>query len=143
MSSDDDIRTVRRLLESGFGDGDLSVVDELVAPDFIEHQNGAQGIGPDAVKRIIRGLHASLTGVRLEIEDITASGDVVWVRSRATATNTLPFMGGPATGRSVEIDVIDIIRFADGKMVEHWGVADRLGMIEQLGVLGDKLRRAE
>jgi predicted ester cyclase len=136
MSVQDNVATARRLLEQGFGDGDLSVVDDLVAPDlvapdlvapdFVEHQNGAQGTtGPAAVQGIVKGLHASLSDIRLTIEDIVAAGDDVWVRARATARNDKPIMGRPATGRDVEIDVVDILRFRDGKVVAHWGVADR------------------
>lgn len=142
MPPHDNIMAVHRLLEEGFGGGDLSVVDELVSADFIEHQNGAQGVGPDAVKRIIRGLHESFTELRLTVEALSASEDTVWVRSRATATNTKPFMGRPPSGKPIAIDVIDVIRFRGATMVEHWGVADRLGMIQQLGLMGDVTGRA-
>jgi predicted ester cyclase len=87
------------------------------------------------VKAIIRGLHESLTEMGLEIEAIVAVGDDVWVRSRARGVNTRPFMGRPPTGKRIEIDVIDVIRFRSGRMTEHWGVADRLGMIQQLGLM--------
>ena len=99
MSVNANVIAARRLLEEGFGNGDLSVVDEYVADDFIEHQNGAQGIGPDAVKQIITGLHQSLTDMTFSIEAIVAGEDTVWVRARVSAKNTLPFMGRPATGR--------------------------------------------
>ena len=135
MSAQDNVTAARRLLEEGFGEGDLSVVDELVADDFIEHQNGVQGIGPDAVKQIIIGLRESLSELRFNVEAVVAGGDTVWLRSRATARNTRPFMGWPPTGREVEIDVIDVYRFSAGKVVEHWGVADRLGLLEQLGLV--------
>ena len=135
MSSQDNLHAVRRLLIEGFGGGDLKVVDELVAADFEEHQNGSQGHGPEAVKRIISGLHASLSDLRLDIQSMVTDGDTVWTRIRATAVNTKPIMGRPATGKPAEIDIIDVIRFRDGKMVEHWGVADRLGMLQQLGLL--------
>lgn len=134
MSVNTNVIAARRLLEEGFGNGDLSVVDKYVADDFIEHQNGVQGIGPDAVKRIITGLHQSLTDMTFSIEAVVASRDTVWVRARVSAKNTLPFMGRPATGRDIEIDVVDVIRFSAGKAVEHWGVADRLGLLEQLGL---------
>jgi Predicted ester cyclase len=142
MSAQDNIAVVRRLLERGFGDGDLSVVDEYLAPDFVEHQNGSQGIGPAAVQNIIKGLHASLSDMKLSIDDIVAAGDDVWVRSYATARNDKPIMGRPATGRDIGIDVIDVMRFKDGKIVAHWGVADRLGMVQQLGLVADAPRRA-
>jgi predicted ester cyclase len=141
MSVNANVIAARRLLEEGFGNGDLSVVDEYVADDFIEHQNGAQGIGPEAVKRVITGLHQSLAVMTFSIEAIVAGRDTVWVRARVRARNTPPFMGRPATGRDIEIDVIDVIRFSAGKAVEHWGVADRLGMLEQLGLAPQRGRQ--
>ncbi len=141
MSVNANVIAARRLLEEGFGNGDLSVVDEYVADDFIEHQSGAQGIGPDAVKRIITGLHESLTDMTFSIEAIVAAQDTVWVRARLRAKNTLPYMGWPATGRDIEIDVIDVIRFSAGRAVEHWGVADRLGLLEQLELAPQRERR--
>jgi predicted ester cyclase len=141
MSEQDNVGAARRLIEEAFGNGDLSVIDELVADDFIEHQDPVQGIGPDAVKQIVHGLHQSLAEMRFHIEAVAASGDTVWVRSRVTARNTKPFMGWPATGKTIEIDVFDVIRFAAGRAVEHWGVADRLGLLEQLGLANGDERR--
>jgi len=147
MGSQSDIEIVRRVLEQGFGGGDLSVVDEHVAADFIEHQAGAdgrapEGRGPEAVKGTIRGLHGSFTDMRFIIDDIVEVGDKVWVRARARAVNTKPIMGRPGTGKDIEIDVIDVIRMRDGKLAEHWGVADRLGMMQQLGLVPRPERRA-
>jgi len=142
VSAQDDITAARRLLESGFGDGDLSVVDDYVASDFIERQNGSQGTGPEAVKKIVRSLHESFSDMRMTSADIVAAGDDVWVRARAAGHNARPAMGRPSTGKDFEIDVIDVIRFGDGKMVEHRGVADRLGVIQTLGLMPGSPRRA-
>jgi len=135
MSSQENIEIVREVLEKGFGDGDLSVIDRYVASDFIEHQDGAQGTGPDAVKGVIRGLHESFTDMHLVVKDIVAVGDHVWVRVQAHGVNSKPIIGRPATGRSITIDIIDQIRLRDGKLIEHWGVADRFAMLQQLGLL--------
>jgi predicted ester cyclase len=141
MSVRENVSAARRLLVEALGDADLSVVDELVADDFVEHQNGVQGIGPDAVKQLVRGLHQSLSEVRYSVEAIVAGEDTVWLRSRVTARNTTPFMGWPATGKEIEIDVFDVLRFSGGKVIEHWGVADRLGLLEQLGLANGEERR--
>jgi predicted ester cyclase len=141
MSVQDNVTAARRLIEEAFGDGDLSVVDELVADGFIEHQNPVQGIGPEAVKEIVRGLHQALGEMRFDIEALVADEDTVWVRSRVTARNSRPFMGWPATGKLIEIDVFDVIRFSAGRAIEHWGVADRLGLLEQLGLADEGERR--
>lgn len=130
-------QTFRRLIDEAFSGGDLTVVDELVAPRAVEHQNGidGNGEGPEGVKRSIMGLRSSFPDLRLTVEDLTTDGDKVWARLRGRATNSGPIMGRPATGRTIELDVIDIARFAGGKMVEHWGVADRLGMLQQVGLV--------
>ena len=73
-------------------------MDEYVADDFVEHQNGVQGIGPDAVKEIIKGLHQSLSEMTFPSRPSSRRGHGL-VRSRVTAKNTLPFLGWPATGK--------------------------------------------
>lgn len=124
----------RRLLEDGFGRGDLSTVDAAVSPDCVEHQPGI-GPGLDGLKGAIQMLHLAFPDLQVRVEDLVVSGDTVWGRMRATGTHQGPFMGRPATGRPMAIDIIDICRFADGKIVEHWGVPDRLTLLQQLGFL--------
>jgi predicted ester cyclase len=78
----------------------------------------------------------------LTVEDVAVAGDTVWARNRGRGVNTGPVMGNPPTGRPVEVDVIDILRFENGIAVEHWGVADQVGMLLQLGVMpgGQRVR---
>ena len=128
---------MRRLIEEGFSKGDLGVVDELVAADCHEHQRGLK-TGAEGVKDTIRTLRTWFSDFRLTIEDIAEVGDKVWIRVRGSGTNTGPVMGRPATGRRIEVDVIDIGRFEGGKLVEHWGVPDQLGMMLQLGLVGGR-----
>jgi predicted ester cyclase len=135
MSSEENVESVRRLLADVFSQGNYSVIDELVAPDFIEHQNGVQGTGPEALLRTARGLRQSFPDLQLDIQDLVASDDTVWVRARGHGTDTGGVAGRPPSGRQIEVDVIDIIRFRDGLMAEHRGVADRLGMLQQVGVV--------
>jgi predicted ester cyclase len=135
MSSESNIESVRRLFAEAFSKGQFTVIDELVAADFVEHQNGAQGIGPEVLRRTASGLRESFPDLRLEIEDVVATGDTVWARLRGHGTDTGGVAGRPPSGRTIEVDVIDIVRFRDDMMVEHWGVADRLGMLQQVGVL--------
>jgi predicted ester cyclase len=71
----------------------------------------------------------------LTVEDMAVSGSTVWTRNRARGINTGAVMGNPPTGRPVEVDVIDILRFEDGVAVEHWGIADQLGMMLQVGAV--------
>ena len=134
MSIEDNTARFRRLIELGFSGGDTAIVDELVAPGCIEHQRGNPS-GAEGAKEVIRTLHRWLSDFSLTIEDLVTDGDVVWARNRARGVNTGSVMGHAPTGRPVELDVIDIARFEDGRVVEHWGIADQLGMMLQLGLI--------
>ena len=123
-----------RLIEEGFNRGNLSVVNEIVSEDMKERQRGNSG-GIEGMVEVITTLRGWFPDLRMKAEDVAAVGDRVWARFIATGTNLGSFMGNPPTGRKVRIDVIDIARFADGKIVEHWGVPDQLGAMLQLGLL--------
>lgn len=127
------IAIVRRLMDEGFCQGNLAVCDEVFSPDSVEHQRGNPP-GAEGAKKVITTLRTWFSDFRLEIEDIIARDDMVWFRNRATGVNTGSVMGFPPTGRTVELTVFDVVRFADGKVVEHWGVPDQLGLLLQLGL---------
>jgi predicted ester cyclase len=134
VSEQENVARLRRLLEQGFSKGDLSVLDELMAPDCIEHQRGLAP-GRAGAAETVTTLHRWMSSFELRIVDIVAAGDKVWSLNRASGVNTGTIMGNPPTGKPVEVDVIDIVRFKDGKVVEHWGIADQLGMLIQLGLV--------
>lgn len=127
-----------RLINEVFNSGNHDVLDELVSPDFLEHQfetpdrpvrmTGAHG--PGKVARILR---AGASDFHMEIRDSAVNGDTVWLRVWATGTDDGGQLGFPPTGRTFGINVIDVARFEEGKMVEHWGVPDRLSLLQQLG----------
>lgn len=124
----------RRLIEVGIGQGDLSVLDELMAEDIVEHQRGNRS-GRDGAREVAATLHRWMSDFSLTIEDLAVSGDTVWTRNRARGTNTGAVMGNPPSGAPVEVDVIDILRFEDGLAVEHWGIADQVGLMLQVGAM--------
>ncbi len=127
---------MQRILEA-FAAGDTTVVDELCAPDLVEHQFGMAGTGAEAinhVKAAISDLHAMVPDLSITIEDAVETGDTIWVRARGRGTATGPFFG-PPSGRTVDVTIIDIARIADGRIIEHWGVPDRFAMLAQTGVL--------
>jgi predicted ester cyclase len=134
MADLDNVERMRRLIEVGIGQGDEAVIEELLDPDCIEHQRG-NGPGAEGVKQVAATLHRWLSDFSLTVEDAAASGDLVWTRNRARGVNTGPVTGNPPSGTSVEVDVIDICRFKAGRIVEHWGVADQLGLLLQVGAL--------
>jgi steroid delta-isomerase-like uncharacterized protein len=117
--------------------GDIDGFGDLLADDFVEHEE-TPGLEPtkEGVKQFFHMYRAAFPDLRMEPQDVVASGDKVVARARATGTNQGEFMGMPATGKSVDVQLIDIIRFGDdGLAREHWGVFDALGMMQQLGAI--------
>jgi len=117
--------------------GDIDGFGELVAEDLIEHEE-FPGFEPtkEGVKQVFHMYRAAFPDLRMEPEDVLASGDKVIARVRATGTQQGEFMGIPASGKSVDVQLIDIIRFGDdGLAHEHWGVFDALKMMQQLGAI--------
>lgn len=130
-------QVLQRMFDEGFSTGDDSIVDELCAPDLVEHQFGLAGRGAAAiahVKAAIRDVHGMAPDLRFTIEDTAQSGDITWVRVRGRGTATGPFFG-PPSGRELDFTVIDVVRVVDGRIVEHWGVPDRFAVLAQTGVL--------
>ena len=117
--------------------GDIDGFGALLADDFVEHEE-SPGLAPtrDGVMDFFRMYVAAFPDLRMTPEDVLASGDKVVVRLRATGTHEGEFMGVPATGKSIDVQVIDIVRFGDdGLAHEHWGVFDAMTMMQQLGVV--------
>ena len=135
MSEEENKVTFRRVIEEGYSKGHLDILDEVFASAFVEHQAGIVPPTVDGVKGSIAFLRAAFPDLRLTIEEIIASGDKTWARITARGTHQGAFMGVPPTGKSYAIAVMDECRFEDGKIVEHWGVADQLALMAQLGAL--------
>ena len=104
---------------------------------MIEH-NPPPGVpaGPEGMKDSVRMFRAAFPDIRVTIHDTLAEGDKVVIRATASGTHMGELMGIPATGRRIAVDEIHIVRCVDGKVVEHWGVEDSLGMMRQLGLAG-------
>lgn len=136
MSTEDNEALVRRLYEEVFNRGDLSTVDGLLAADYIDHTAlPGTSPGPEGLKQFISMFRAAFPDLHFTIEDMIAAGDTVVVRQTYRGTHEGDLMGIPPTGKQVTITSIDIGRFAGGKLVEHWGATDSLGLLQQLGVV--------
>src|SRR6202171_4843124 len=129
----------RRLIEEGFNQGNLAVVDELVAPGAREHQRGAKD-GIEGTKGTIKYLRSAFPDFKITIDEVVVSGDTVWARQKGGGTNLGSFAGHPPTGINAFTDVIDVGRIEDGRIVEHGGVPDELGMMMQLGHIPQPVR---
>jgi steroid delta-isomerase-like uncharacterized protein len=130
----DHAATARRLYEL-LNAGDVDGFGELLSDDFIEHEE-IPGLAPskDGVKTFFRMQIAAFPDLRLAVEDVVADGPKVVARVRYTGTQQGEFQGMPATGKAVDVQLIDIFAFADdGRVREHWGVIDLMAMMQQLG----------
>ena len=125
----------RRVIDEVFNKGHLTVADELIAPAAVEHQRSGMGDGPEGTKRVASVLRAAFPDFTLTIVDLVVDGDKVWARQRGGGTNLGSFFGRPPTGKMAFIEVFDVCRFENGKIVEHWGVPDQLGMMLELGLI--------
>jgi steroid delta-isomerase-like uncharacterized protein len=117
--------------------GDLDGFAALVADDFVEHDE-IPGLPPtkDGMLDYFRMLLAAFPDMRIDVEDLIADDDKTVARATVSGTHQGEFMGIPGTGKSAKIPLIDIMRFDDNGLVcEHWGVADMLSLMQQLGVV--------
>jgi len=136
MSADENKQLFRRFIEEVANRGKIAIVDELVTADIIEHEE-IPGVPPnrEGVKQAFTMFRTAFPDLQVTIEDLIAEGDKVVARETWRGTHRGEFMEIPSTGKRVEFAAVDIVRIANGKMVEHWGQMDSLGMLQQLGVI--------
>ena len=127
----------RRTFEEVFSQGNLALVDELVAPDFLDHEvpPGMNNRGPGSTRQLVTMLRTAFPDLHFTIEDLVAEGDTVAGRVTMSGTHLGPFQGLPPTGRSFQQAQMYFVRFRDGKAIEHRAVRDDLGLMRQLDVL--------
>jgi steroid delta-isomerase-like uncharacterized protein len=128
--------TLRRMYDS-INSGNVDAFAEPLADDFVDHE-----LPPDlaptkaGTKEFIGNFLIGFPDTRFDAEDVLSSGDKVVARVQVTGTHSGTYMGIPATGKSIKMQGIDILRFADDGLVhEHWGVMDVMAMMQQLGVV--------
>ena len=127
---------MRRFVEEYQTNHDDAVLYELLSEDFVDH-SALPGMSADreGVKVLFDAFHEAFAGFRAHIDDQIAELDKVVTRKTFTGRHVGDFMGLAPTGKDVVINVIDIVRISDGRVVEHWNVVDQLGLLRQLGAL--------
>ena len=139
MSTEENKALARRELEEIFSaNGNLDAAEEIYAPHYISHQpaGGEDLRGPQAIKQFAAGMREAFPDLEITIEEQIAEGDKVLTRFRTRGTHQGELWGIPPTGKEVEITNMSMSRMEGGRMAEEWPAPDRLGMMQQLGVIG-------
>lgn len=128
---------VRRMNEEVWGDGDLALIDEFVADDYVEHNTASpEDIrGPAGYKENVEMFHAAFSDVTVTTEHLIAEEDKVVNHYTIEAVNDGPFMGIEPTGTEVSVSGIALAVFQDGQIVEDWSNVDVFGLMQQLGLV--------
>jgi predicted ester cyclase len=115
---------------------DTAWMDRYIAASFVRHDPGLpfEVRGPGGVVQLHDALMPAFPDMQLPLEDFVAEGEKVLVRLRVQATHTGPFGDLAATGRKIDIGVLDLFQIRGGRLIEHWALLDNLGMLKQLGV---------
>ena len=134
MTTDQNKELVIRFNKEFIEGGNMNTLNELLAPDFINH-TAPQGVskGPDGVAYFFNNIwKAAFPDLTVEIQDQIAEGNKVATRKCFHATHKGDFFGVPASNKKVTIDVMDIIYLRDGKAVEHWANVDMQSLMMQI-----------
>ena len=120
----------------GLNAKDADAIGQIMSANFIDHDlPPGQEPGIEGMVAMMRGFFAAFPDLKVTIDQLIAEGDLVAAAMTTEGTQTGDFMGIPASGKKISITEMHMVRVVDGKAVEHWGVSDAMGMMQQLGVM--------
>jgi steroid delta-isomerase-like uncharacterized protein len=135
MSVEEQSRIVTRWVEA-WNNQDLAAARDLLTPGYRRHDPSLPDVdGPDGSADFIRSVVTGFPDVHLHVEQLIAQDGLVAARLTVRGTHQGPFMGVPATGRAVTVDVMDVYRLEGGKIAEEWAVMNTMGLLQQLGAI--------
>lgn len=126
-----------RYFEEVWNRGNVDALDELLAPDYVNHTPSTPNPppGPAGLKPIVLAIRGAFPDLRYEIRDIVATDDTVVMRVRMTGTHRGELFGLAPTGKRISVDQINVERIRGGRIAEHWRVTDELSLMKQLGTV--------
>lgn len=129
----------RRVLLEIWSQGNLALVDELYADDYVDHVSKgpepAEVHGPSGLKEAVALFRSAFPDLQYQVDDELAEGDLVMTRFTARGTHLGPFLGAEPTGRAIGYTGIDVNRIVDGRITESWVQYDALGLLQQVGLV--------
>jgi predicted ester cyclase len=131
--SEENKALLRRVYDEVMSGGNLDLLDEVIAPNMVDHESGNNG--PEGVKEMMSMFRTAFPDLKVTVDDLLADGDKVIARATFSGTHKGEFMGIAGTGKRVDMPMIDIVRIENGKFAEHWGISDNMAMMQQLGAV--------
>ena len=126
---------VRRWFDEVWNQGRAAAIDEMLASQAVAHGLGVSEAGPAGFKTFHAAFRNAFPDITIQIDDMTAEGDVVAARWSATGTHRGNGLGFDATHRPVQFGGMTFVRIRNGQLIEGWNHFDQLGMFQQLGVV--------
>ncbi|MDH2429187.1 ester cyclase [Sphaerisporangium sp. TRM90804] len=140
MSTAENKALVRNLIEA-WNNGDLGSMIGYWSPDMVHYSRG-EVLDAGSVASAMQGVMDAFPDLKMNIEEMIAEDDKVVSMMTLSGTHTGTFLGVPPTGKPVSISLQGMVRIEDGKVVEHWGVADGLALLQQLGFIPEEFLAA-
>jgi predicted ester cyclase len=136
-------KLIERIPLEVFNNDNFGLINELVSTDFVEH-TVQPGVAPtrEGFKQSATALKKAFPNLRYTIEDSIESGDTIVHRLTARGTMQADYMGMRATGKPATWTEIHIGKVVNGRLTEHWGLVDQLGLLVQLGVIQSPVKVA-
>jgi len=131
-------RMILSAFVEAFNSGNLSALDEIFAPDMVDHSTAAipnQSYSLEGFKGRVNGHRLGMPDLQFSISNMLVEGDLISFQWEMKGTNTGPYLGRPASGNSIRILGMNLERLDHGKIVEHWSYPDKLALMQQLGVI--------
>jgi len=139
MSTESNKTAVREMFSAIDAAQSMSPLDSFAAANYAAHFTGAGHLDREGMKGFGNGFFQACPGLAHHVEQVVGEGEFVTARLTIRGRQTQPLMTPagplPASGKSFEMPVINMMRFADGKVVEHWSVFDMMGFLQQLGAI--------
>jgi steroid delta-isomerase-like uncharacterized protein len=136
MSTEQNKSIVRRWVEEGWNKGNLSVIDQVYAPTYVQLEPPpAMVTSSEALKQYVSGYRSAFPDLHFLIDGLVAENELVVWRFTSTGTQKGSFMGMPATGKTGTITGMVMFRFDNSRIAEGWVNIDALGLLQQLGVI--------
>jgi steroid delta-isomerase-like uncharacterized protein len=136
MSAEQNKSIVRRWVDEGWNKGKLSVIDQLYAPNFIQHEPPPEMVSSsEALKKYVNTYLTAFPDLHFTVDDLVAEGDKVVWRFTSKGTHQGTFMGLPPTGKTSIVTGMVLFRLENSRIVEAYVNIDALGLLQQIGII--------